>query len=324
MLPEREAVYDGKHSSKHGGNGEQVGRRCGGVGGACTRWAGEGRQPVAEQRSEIAKRAAAARWSNDLSEVVVDPGLAAEHRRHRDRVLRPRRRHPRPDPGGVPGGAGTPPEGERAPGGGGPPCPPSCKARPSRRPSPTKCAIAPSPSPSGLRTAGAPAATTPSSCPMCADLPAGAGQRGAAEQPVHVAKQAEILVRGLARVGIIALVDEATGYQELRTGMLCAHPRDVASTRSCRLGAEFPPDFYREMFRLRGLDYSPESVKRPQYSSHLTNNVVYQRLAPGVLDELKKVTPGTEKGNLRHKYFQRLTGNVGYPSSESTWDPSRR
>jgi hypothetical protein len=36
----------------------------------------------------------------------------------------------------------------------------------------------------------------------------------------HVAKQAEILVRGLARVGIIALVDEATGYQDIR-------PRDA-------------------------------------------------------------------------------------------------
>ena len=30
----------------------------------------------------------------------------------------------------------------------------------------------------------------------------------------HVAKQAEILMRGLAHVGIIALVDEATGFQE--------------------------------------------------------------------------------------------------------------
>ena len=32
----------------------------------------------------------------------------------------------------------------------------------------------------------------------------------------HVAQHAEILIRGLANVGIIALVDEATGYQNLR------------------------------------------------------------------------------------------------------------
>ncbi len=35
-------------------------------------------------------------------------------------------------------------------------------------------------------------------------------------QQEHIAKQCEILVRGFARVGIIALVDEATGYQEVR------------------------------------------------------------------------------------------------------------
>jgi len=38
-----------------------------------------------------------------------------------------------------------------------------------------------------------------------------------AKQQLPIAKQAEILVRGFARIGIIALVDEATGYQEIRT-----------------------------------------------------------------------------------------------------------
>jgi hypothetical protein len=36
------------------------------------------------------------------------------------------------------------------------------------------------------------------------------------KQQEHIAKQAEILVRGFAGVGIIALVDEATGYQQDR------------------------------------------------------------------------------------------------------------
>lgn len=35
---------------------------------------------------------------------------------------------------------------------------------------------------------------------------------------LHIAKAAEVLVRALARVGIIALVDEATGYQADRDG----------------------------------------------------------------------------------------------------------
>ncbi len=32
----------------------------------------------------------------------------------------------------------------------------------------------------------------------------------------HIAVQAGILIRGLATVGVIALVDEATGYQRVR------------------------------------------------------------------------------------------------------------
>jgi hypothetical protein len=53
----------------------------------------------------------------------------------------------------------------------------------------------------------------------------------------------------------------------------------------------FPADYYEELFRLRGLEYPTTAVKRPQYFGVLTNDIVYKRLAPGVLDELKRVTP---------------------------------
>jgi hypothetical protein len=73
----------------------------------------------------------------------------------------------------------------------------------------------------------------------------------------------------------------------------------------------FPGSFYEEMFRLRGLEFPNDSVTRPQYFGRLTNNVVYQRLAPGVLEELKRVK--AEAGRSRDKLFQRLTTNIGYP-----------
>ena len=53
----------------------------------------------------------------------------------------------------------------------------------------------------------------------------------------------------------------------------------------------FPDDYYRELFRLRGLEFPADTVKKPQYFGHITNNVVYKRLAPGVLQELKNTTP---------------------------------
>ena len=75
----------------------------------------------------------------------------------------------------------------------------------------------------------------------------------------------------------------------------------------------FPPDYYREMFRLRGLTYDDATVRRPQYFGLLTNDVVYKRLAPGVLDELKAVQRRGTTGKPKDRLFQRLTTNAGYP-----------
>jgi hypothetical protein len=130
----------------------------------------------------------------------------------------------------------------------------------------------------------------------------------------HVARQAEVLVRGLARVGIIALVDEATGYQEVRARNALAKILEVFIAEELQAWVvTFPPDFYRELFRLRGLEYPQMTVRRPQYFGHLTNDIVYSRMAPGVLNELKRITPRDETGRRKHKYFQRLTANPGYP-----------
>lgn len=54
-------------------------------------------------------------------------------------------------------------------------------------------------------------------------------------------------------------------------------------------------------------------VQRPQYFGHLTNDIVYKRLAPGVLVELKKVQRRDDTGRPKDKLFQRLTSNIGYP-----------
>lgn len=85
-----------------------------------------------------------------------------------------------------------------------------------------------------------------------------------------VAKQAEILVRGLAHVGIIALVDEATGYQELRAKDALTRILEAFVAKELQAWVRtFPDDFYREIFRLRDLDYPKDTVKKPQYFGHL-------------------------------------------------------
>jgi len=121
----------------------------------------------------------------------------------------------------------------------------------------------------------------------------------------------EILIRSFSS---IALIDEATGYQEIRSRLALEEILEKFISEELRKWAKtFPDDFYKEMFRLRGWQYIPLSVKRPSVVGHLTNDIVYKRLAPGVLDELKRITPKDEKGHRKHRYFQRLTEEVGHP-----------
>lgn len=133
-------------------------------------------------------------------------------------------------------------------------------------------------------------------------------------QQTHIAEKCEILVRGFARVGIIALVDEATGYQDYRTRR--ALEKILEKFLEEELGKwakRFPDEFYKHIFRLRGWDYDPDSVSRPQIVGKYTNDIVYSRLAPGVLDELRERTPRDDQGRLRTHYHQWLTKDVGHP-----------
>lgn len=130
----------------------------------------------------------------------------------------------------------------------------------------------------------------------------------------HIARHAEVLVRGLANVGIVALVDEATGYQRDRASNALAQILEAFIAKELRPWVKtFPDKFYEELFRLRGLNFPADKVSRPQYFGHLTNDIVYKRLAPGVLEELRKVTPKTPSGRRKGTYPQRLTEDVGHP-----------
>ncbi len=134
------------------------------------------------------------------------------------------------------------------------------------------------------------------------------------KQQAHIAERSEILIRSWAKVGIIALVHEATGYQEARARKALEEILEKFIAKELRKWAKtFPDEFYKEMFRLKGWQYLPFSVKRPGYVGTLTNDLVYQRLAPGVLDELKQITPKDSKGRRTHRYHQWLTEDVGHP-----------
>ena len=123
----------------------------------------------------------------------------------------------------------------------------------------------------------------------------------------HLAKQSEILMQAFAKVGIIALIDEATGYQLDR-----AHDAlRLLLTRYIAEGLQkwlhtFPDTFFAELDRLYGNPKtSPRS--RPQYYGHFINRYVYDPIENGyVKAELDKLNI-TDGGKRRARFHQWLT-----------------
>ncbi len=129
---------------------------------------------------------------------------------------------------------------------------------------------------------------------------------------IKIAMQADILMRGLAHVAIVALIDEATGFQDERDRRALAIILEKFIAKELRPYVKtFPLDYYKHLCRLRGVAYSAD-MKMPQYFGHLTNNVVYSRLAPFVLKELRSRNP-SENGRRKHKHHQHLTEDIGHP-----------
>lgn len=133
-----------------------------------------------------------------------------------------------------------------------------------------------------------------------------------------IVRNADIIIRSVAKVGIIALVDEATGYQyERENDELQKILKAYISEELLPWQKRFPDIFYKELFRLNGWDYTVNGIKkRPGIIGKWTNTFIYEELPNGVLEELKKKTPKSESGNRTNRYHQLLTTDIGEPNLE--------
>ncbi len=128
----------------------------------------------------------------------------------------------------------------------------------------------------------------------------------------HIAEACTSLLEGLTDVAIDALVDEATGYQDIRAkDALIRLLEKYVSKDAFPWVKTFDDELYKEMFRLHGYRYEPGTVKRPMIFARRTEDI-YCRLAPGVREELGKVVRRGTNGRPNEKLFQHLTELDGY------------
>jgi P63C domain len=134
------------------------------------------------------------------------------------------------------------------------------------------------------------------------------------EQEKRYAKCADILIRAFARVGIIALVDEATGYQSVRPqDALEAYLALIIRKELAAWVKKFPDEFYINIYKLKGWVWPGMQKNRYSIVAHYTRDLVYERLAPGLLEELERKSPKNEKGHRKNKLHDWLTDDVGNP-----------
>ncbi|AIC93067.1 P63C domain-containing protein [Shouchella lehensis] len=108
-----------------------------------------------------------------------------------------------------------------------------------------------------------------------------------------------------SKVGINALIDEITGYQEVREKnelqkLLDLYVEGLFQPWEKR----FPEDSYREIFRLKDWEYTGSS-KRPQTVGKITNKFIYDFLPDEVMKDVREKKTGKEK------LHQWLTSDVG-------------
>lgn len=135
-----------------------------------------------------------------------------------------------------------------------------------------------------------------------------------------LAAQARILLNAFAKVGVTALIDEATGFQEVRSpDALRLLVQQYIEAEKHEWAKQFPDDYYDELNRLYGSKKLTQTgsgriiQNRPQHFAKFTRSYVYHPLENGeVLAELDRINPKiNSRGTRRARFHQHLTEGYG-------------
>ena len=126
---------------------------------------------------------------------------------------------------------------------------------------------------------------------------------------LRLAHKAQIIISSLAKVGIVGLIDEVTGYEKVREKDALQALLDKYLQKEYATWAKrFPDEFYTEIFRLKQWTFK-DLKHKPSIIGKYTTDLVYDRIAPDLTKKLKELTP---KKSVRLHQF--LTIDLGVPA----------
>lgn len=122
-----------------------------------------------------------------------------------------------------------------------------------------------------------------------------------------IAAKAGMFLAACSKVGLVALIDEATGYQyERAEDALQFKIKLFLEEEMRKWESTFPDELWREFGRLT--QWQGPIHSRPRYWGRLVMELVYGYLDPDVAEWLRKNNPKPERG---HNHHQWLTSQYG-------------
>jgi hypothetical protein len=134
-----------------------------------------------------------------------------------------------------------------------------------------------------------------------------------------LAYNAEIIVRSAAKLGIVGLIDEAVGFKDRAKDEYRNLFQQFIRNEWAQWHKEFPDQFADMLYNLYGMRRAdPTSTKHPRFFAKFTRKFIYHPLANSrgkILEMLDDKNPVVyANGGRRYKLFQFLSEEVGMPA----------
>lgn len=128
----------------------------------------------------------------------------------------------------------------------------------------------------------------------------------------RIAAVCKAILYGLSTVGIMSLVDDVTGFVNVRNKTELQRILEGYISEELRAWTKkFPDEFFKQIYRINDWKYLATTHHKPQCIGNFINKYIYEKLPPGVLDELKKKNPPNESGNRHYRHHQFLSESIG-------------
>jgi hypothetical protein len=133
---------------------------------------------------------------------------------------------------------------------------------------------------------------------------------------IEIATKAGVFLAACSKVGLTALIDEATGYQYVRSEeALQLKLRLYLEEEMRKWELTFPEELWKEFGRLT--HWKGSLIQRPKYWGRLVMELIYDYLDPDVAEWLRKNNPKPQKGQNHHQW---LSGQYGLKKlTEHIW-----